>query len=80
MTEGTFKLIVMFFELTNLLVTFQTMINDLLRDMIGAEDVAVFINDMMVGTETEEEYNDIVEEVLRRIVKNNLFVKPEKYV
>jgi len=34
----------------------------------------------MVGTETEEGHDDIVKEVLRRIVKNNLFVKPEKYM
>ena len=54
--------------------------NDLLRDMIEAGDIAVFIDDMMVGTETEEGYNNIVEEVLRRIVENNLFVELEKYV
>jgi len=34
----------------------------------------------MVGMETEEGYNNIVEEVSRRIVKNDLFVKPEKYI
>jgi len=52
--------------------------NGLLRDMIKIGDVAVFINDVMVGTETEEGYNNIVEEVLRRIVENDLFVKLEK--
>ena len=35
---------------------------------------------MMVGMETEKEHNNIVEEVLRRTVKNDLFTKPEKYV
>jgi len=39
------------------------MMNDLLRDIIETGDIAVFIDDVMVGTETEEEYNDIVEEV-----------------
>jgi len=34
----------------------------------------------MVGTETEEEHDDIVEDILRRIVENGLFVKPEKYM
>ena len=29
--------------------------------------------------ETEEEYNNIVKKVLRRIVENDLFAKPEKY-
>ena len=53
----------------------------LLRDMIKTEDKdRRCIDDVMVGMETEEGYNNIVEEVSRRIVKNDLFVKPEKYV
>jgi len=56
------------------------MMNDLLRDIIEAEDIAVFIDNMMVGTETEKEHNDIVEKVLRRIAENDLFMKPEKCV
>ena len=70
----------MFFELTNLPVTFQAMMNDLLRNIIEVGDVAVFIDDMMVGMETEEKHDNIVKEVLRKIAKNNLFVKLEKYV
>jgi len=70
----------MFFGLINSLATFQTIMNDLLRDMIEVEDVAAFIDDVMVKTKTEKEHNDIVEEVLRRIVENDLFVKLEKYV
>ena len=56
--------------------------NDLLRDMTEARDVVnvVFINNVMVGIETEKEHDDIVEEVLRRMAENNLFVKPEKYM
>jgi len=56
------------------------MINDLLRDMIEAGDVAVFIDDMIVGMEMEEKHDNIVEEVLRRMAENDLFVKPEKYI
>jgi len=70
----------MFFGLKNLLATFQTIINDLLRDMIEVEDVAAFIDNVMVETKTEDEHNNIVEEVLRRMVENDLFVKLEKYV
>jgi len=71
---------VMFFGLTNSLVTFQTMMNNLLRDIIETGDVAVFIDDVVVGTEIEEEHNDIVEKVLRRMAENDLFVKLEKYM
>ena len=54
--------------------------NDLLRDLVVEEKVAVFIDDMMIAIETEEGYDEIVEEVLRRLEKNNLFMKPEKCV
>ena len=80
MPEGAFELMVMFFGLTNLLATFQAMINDLLSNMIKAGVIAAFIDDVMVGIETEDEHDDIVEEVLRRMAENNPFVKPEKCV
>ena len=76
--EGSFEPTVMFFGLTNLSATFQAMMNDLLRDLVMEEKVAVFIDDVMVATETEEEHDEIVEEVLRRLEENDLFVKPEK--
>ena len=80
MPEDTYKLTVIFFGLTNLLATFQAMMNDLLRDMIEIKDVAVFIDDVMVGIETEKEYDNIVKEVLRKITENDLFAKLEKCV
>ena len=62
--EGIFELIVMFFELTNSLTTFQAIINDLLRNIIEAENIMAFINDVMIGIKIEEEHDDIVKEVL----------------
>ena len=56
------------------------MINNLLRDLVVEENVAGFINDVMIVTETEEGHNKIVEKVLRRLEENNLFVKLEKCV
>jgi len=43
--------------------------------LIEAEDITVFIDNVIIGMEIEEEYDDIIEEVLRKIVENNLFVK-----
>jgi len=54
------------------------MINEILRDMINKEKVVAFVDDVLVGTETEEGHNEIVGEVLRRLEENNLYVKPEK--
>ena len=61
MPEGSFKPMVMFFRLTNSPVMFQAMMNDLLRDLVVEEKIAVFINDVMVAMETEEGHNEIVE-------------------
>jgi len=78
--EGSFEPTVMFFGLTNSPATFQVMMNNLLRDLVVEEKVVVFIDDVMIATETEERHNEIVEEVLRRLEENDLFVKPEKCV
>ena len=40
--------------------------------------MASFINDMIVGIKAEKEYDELVEEVVRRLAKNNLYVKLEK--
>ena len=37
-----------------------------------------FIDNVIVGIETEEEHDEIVEEVIKRLAENNLYVKPEK--
>jgi len=68
----------MYFGLTNSPVTFQTMMNDLFRDLINQGDTVTFIDDILVATDTEEGHNELVEEVLKRLEKNDLFVKPEK--
>ena len=80
MPEGSFKPTVMFFGLTNSPATFQAMMNNLLRDLVVEEKIAVFIDNVMIATETEEGHDKIVEEVLKRLEENNLFVKPEKCV
>jgi len=76
---GSFEPTVMFFGMTNSPATFQAMMNEILRDMINEEKVAAFVDNMLVGTEMEEGHDEIVEEVLRRLEENDLYVKPEKY-
>jgi len=70
----------MFFDLTNLLVIFQVMINDILRDLIDTGDIAAFMNNVLVETKDKEKHNEIVEKVLKRMEKSDLYIKPEKCV
>ena len=53
--------------------------NKILQDLINTGEVASFIDDMIVEMEEEEEYDEVVEEVVRRLVENDLYIKPEKY-
>ena len=78
-TERSFEPTVMFFRLTNSLATFQTMMNKLLSDLVNTEKVAVFIDNVIVGTEDEEGHNELVAEIIKRLEKNNLYIKLEKY-
>ena len=77
---GSFEPMVMFFGMTNSPATFQAMMNEILRDLINEGKVAAFVDDVLVGTEKEKGHNEIVEEVLKRLEENNLYVKPEKCV
>ena len=76
--EGSFEPTIMFFGLTNSPATFQTMMNELLRDLVNTEKVAVFINDVIIATESEKGHNELVAEVVKRLEENDLYVKPEK--
>ena len=76
---GSFEPIVMFFGMTNMPAIFQAMMNEILRDMINKGKVTAFVDNVLVGTEIEEGHNKIVEEVLKRLEENDLYIKPEKY-
>jgi len=80
MHMGSFEPTVMFFGITNSPATFQAITNEILRDLINEEKVAAFVNNVLVETETEEGHDEIVEEVLRRLEENDLYVKPEKCI
>ena len=75
----SYKPVMMFFRMTNSPATFQDMMNEILKNMINKGKVAIFMNNILVKTETEEGHNKIVEEVLRKLEENDLYIKPKKY-
>jgi len=77
--EGFFEPMMIFFGLTSSPTMFQTMMNELLRDLINTGNMVVFIDNVIVETETEGGHNKIVAEVIRKLKKNDPYVKPEKY-
>ena len=75
---GSFEPTVMFFGMINSPATFQVIMNEILRDIINKGKVAAFVDDILVEIETEEGHDKIIEEVLKRLEENDLYVKPEK--
>ena len=69
-----------FFSLTNSLATLQIMINNILRKQINIGKVASFIGNILAGTDAEEEHDEVVEKVLKKMEENDLYMKPKEYV
>ena len=68
----------MFFSLMNSPATFQTIMNEILQDLINTGKVASFIDNIIIEMEEEEGHDELVE-VVRRLTENDLYVKLEKY-
>ena len=68
--EESYKPTVIFFGLTNSLATFQAIINDILRDLVDTNSIAKF-KEIAINL---EEHDDIVKEVIKRIVENDLYI------
>jgi len=74
---GFFKPTVMFFRMTNSPVTFQAMMNKILRDLINEGKVAAFVDDVRAtGHKTPGEFSVILQLVVmiqltsRRILRD----------
>ena len=55
------------------------MMNEILQNLIKTGKVVSFIDNIIIRMEMEEEHEEIVGEVVKRLVENDLNVKPEKY-
>ena len=77
-SRGLFEPLVMFFGLTNSPATFQTMMNDLFTELIDEGVVIIYLDDILIYTETMEEHQKIVKRVLEILRKNHLYLKAEK--
>ena len=49
--------------------------NKIFRNFINTREVVSFIDNMIVEMEKEEEHNEIVKVVVKRLVDNNLYIK-----
>ena len=68
----------MFFGLTNSPATFQTMMNNIFRDMIAEGVVCVYLDDILIFTKMLSEHQKITQRVLECLREYNLCLKPKK--
>jgi len=73
-----FEPLVMFFGMTNSSATFQTMMNNIFRTLIAEGIVVVYLDDILIFTETEKEHEQAVQRVLEVLAEHKLFLCLEK--
>src|SRR5258708_13249689 len=84
MCYGVFEPMVMFFGLTNLPATFQTMMNHIFRPLIDKHTprgmiIRVYMDDIIIGmVSTINDHKVAVHNVLMLLKNNNLYLKPKK--
>lgn len=74
---GLFEYLVMPFGLTNAPASFQNLINDVLRPFLD-KFVIVYLDDILIFSNTEEEHTAHVHQVLERLRKNELWANASK--
>jgi hypothetical protein len=74
---GLFEYKVMPFGLTNAPATFQTMMNEILRDVLDKIAI-VYLDDILVFSRTREEHIQHVRQILHRLRDHNLYAKHDK--
>ncbi len=74
---GHYEYQVMPFGLANAPAVFQALINDVLREMLN-KCVFVYLDDILIFSQSYEDHVQHVRQVLSRLLFNNLFVKLEK--
>lgn len=74
---GHFEYLVLPFGLTNAPAVFMRLMHDVLRPLLG-KCVAVFLDDILVYSETEEQHEENLKQVLELLRKNRLFAKKSK--
>ena len=68
----------MYFGFSNAPATFQSMMNDILGDLIHTQLVMVYLDNILIFGTCLKEHRQLVKEVLKRLQFNDLYTKVEK--
>jgi Reverse transcriptase (RNA-dependent DNA polymerase) len=78
MNQGLFEPIVMFFGMCNSLATFQAMMDSIFADMIEGCMVIIYMDNILIFANNQEDLQKYMKMVLQRLWEHNLFLKPKK--
>ena len=76
--RGLFEPLVMYFGIYNLPTTFQIMMDILFRELIMSGKIIIYMDDILIFTQTMEEHRSIVRQVLQILANNKLSLHPKK--
>jgi hypothetical protein len=68
----------MYFSLTNSPATFQTMMNEIFQDLITEGIISVYLDNILIFTNSLEEHCQITCLVPDRMCEHKLYLRPEK--
>ena len=69
---------VMYFSICNLPVTFQLMMDTLFHELIMTGKIVIYIDNILIFTQTMEEHQDVVRRTLQILADNKLLLHPKK--
>jgi hypothetical protein len=76
--RSLFEPLVMYFSLTNSPATFHTMMNEIFQDLIMEGVVSVYLDDILIFTNSQEEHRRITCLTLDRMREHKLYLRLEK--
>ena len=77
--RGLFEPLVMYFGMCNSPTTFQLMMDMLFCELIISGKIVIYMDDILIFTQTIEEHRSIVQQVLQILANNKLLLYPKKY-
>ena len=79
MNYKLFKLLVIFFCITNSPAIFQTIINNIFWNLIVEGTMIVYLDNILIFIQTLEEYYKAIYRIMKVLAKHKLFLDPKKY-
>jgi len=76
--QGLFETTVMYFRFFNAPVIFQSIMNNILGDLICIRLVMVYLDDILIFGTCLKKHRQLVKEVLKRLQFNDLYTKAKK--